>query len=145
MPPHSFGMWGNHRPSRLASSRSSRMVVRYSRRWVTRPSSSNPLTRGTTVSWMNVRTRERISSCSGARVKSIAMGVPPWASVEADHVSVVVDVDVLCGRVSGEARHGAHVAAQQVDEAGTHIGASLAHGKAPAARGPEQRGVLRDR
>ena len=32
MPPHSVGMWGSHSPARLASSRSSTIVIRYSRR-----------------------------------------------------------------------------------------------------------------
>ncbi len=50
MPPHSTGMWGSQRPASFASSRSARMVTRYSRRDVTLPSSSKSLIRGCTVS-----------------------------------------------------------------------------------------------
>src|SRR6516162_3866368 len=63
---------------------------------------------------MNERTRVRISSCSGASVKSIAMSVHLPGPVEAYHVPV--DVDLIGGGATGEARHGAHVATDETDE-----------------------------
>src|SRR3984957_21351792 len=94
---------------------------------------------------MKVRTRDRISSCSGARVKSIAMDTFPWvALVEADHVAVLVDVDPFGRRAAREPWHGAHVATDQIDEPGTHVGLGLAHGEAPPSRSSPQRGVRGD-
>src|SRR6185437_13879553 len=105
----------------------SKMVTRYSWREVTRPSSSKSLIRGWTSSCMKVRTRARISSCSGARVKSIAMALPRGL-VEADHVAVLVDVDPLGRRAAGQSGHGPHVPAHEIDEPGADIGPGLAHG-----------------
>ena len=50
------------------------------------------------------------------------------ASVEADDVAMFVDIDPLGRRAVGEPGHGAHVAADQIDEAGTHVGPRLTHG-----------------
>src|ERR1700693_3773400 len=53
---------------------------------------------------------------------------------EADDLPFVIDVDADRVRARGQARHGAHVAADRVHEAGAHRGSNLAHRKLPALR-----------
>ena len=79
IPPHSAGMCGNHNPSFTACLRRPISVPMYSRRWSSSISSRWPKgsTAGLMVSSTKVRTRVRISSCSGASVKSMAMVATP--------------------------------------------------------------------
>src|SRR6185437_6055438 len=62
--------------------------------------------------------------------------------VEADDVAVFVDVDADGGGLAGQAWHGAHVAADQVDEAGADTCLGLPDGEAEAGGGTLQVGVV---
>ncbi len=53
------------------------MTGRYSLRSPERPT---PAVAGTMISWTNARTRDRMASCSGARVKSMATAPPEQLS-----------------------------------------------------------------
>ena len=81
--------------------------------------------RGTTTCRKNLRSwRDVLCANSG-----------PTRSRQVDDVAVPVDVDQV-GRGGGtEARHGAHVAADRVDEPGTDRGPHLPDRQAPARRG----------
>src|SRR5688572_329085 len=75
MPPHSSGMWGSQSPASWAFSRMAKRIWMYSIRASTRsspPISSSP---GFTTSSMNSRTRRRMASSSGVRVKSMLMSL----------------------------------------------------------------------
>jgi hypothetical protein len=71
MPPHSFGMWGSHSSHSLARSRRVTMASMNARR--SPPASLTLAWAGSTSLSMNSRTRERTSSISGGKLKSIAM------------------------------------------------------------------------
>ena len=66
-------------------------------------------------------------------------------SVEPDDVAVLVDVDLFGRGTRGQAGHGPHVPAHQVDETGAHVGPGLPHREAPAGRRTLEGGIRRDR
>ena len=80
------------------------------------------------------RKRARAVAENGSPSSAASDGRAWRGSREADDVAVLVDVDALGGGVRRQARHGAHVAADRVDETRTHRGPHLAHRQAPARR-----------
>src|SRR5215831_13511817 len=66
-------------------------------------------------------------------------------SVQAYDVAVLVEVDADGGRLGGQAGHGAHLAADRVDEAGADRGAVLADRQPEPRRRALQRRVVGQR
>lgn len=59
----------------------------------------------------------------------------PLTSEQSDGFAVIVDIYPLGGRVTAQARHGAHVAADRVDVSSSDGGPHLAHRQPPSGRG----------
>src|SRR6266849_4188532 len=82
------------------------------------------------------------SGATAARLTTRGRRSCPSRLGKSDDLSTIVDVDPGRRGIGRQAGHCAHVAANRVDEAGTHRRAYLSHGQHPTGRSALERGVV---